>query len=132
MKEWKIKQEIFHRLNKNHDDDLKNHKIIIDENIVENAVKYFETTELEWVYPAKSYVVAICYARWISEEYNENFYDLLNDEMLLFGNDPHFKTYSENKEFYDEILNRVGLNFDVKKGIIPDVRKYYEQEINYV
>ena len=73
MKDWKVKQEIFHRLNNKYEDDLNDKDIELNADIVENAVKYFTTTELGWVYPAKSYVVGICYAKWISELYSENF-----------------------------------------------------------
>jgi hypothetical protein len=30
-----------------------------------------------WMYPAKSYVVALCYAQWISEDFDEDFNELL-------------------------------------------------------
>jgi hypothetical protein len=131
MKDWKVKQEIFHRLNNKYEDDLNDKDIELNADIVENAVKYFTTTELGWVYPAKSYVVGICYAKWISELYSENFYDLLNDEDLLYGNDPYFIPYNQNKKDYDTIIKIVGLNFDENIGIIPDIKEYFIKEFNY-
>ena len=131
MKDWKIKQEIFHRLNNKYEDDLNDKYIELNTDIVENAVKYFTTTELGWVYPAKSYVVGICYAKWISELYSENFYELLNDEDLLYGNDPYFIPYNQNKKDYDAIIKIVGLNFDENIGIIPDIKEYFIKEFNY-
>ena len=131
IKEWKVKQELFHRLNKFHDDDLSLHEITIEKDVVNWAIKYFETNEIGWVYPAKSYVVGICYARWINEDYNEDFYEVLNDPDLLHGNDPYFVNYLEDKENYDKIIECVGLNFDCSKGVIPDIRRYYMEEINY-
>jgi len=128
MKEWKIRQDIFHRLNKNHDDDLKLHNIVIDDNIVESSIKYFTTTELGWVYPAKSYVVGICYARWISKYFGENFYEVLNDPSLLFNNDPYFVTYENGKDIYDGILKIIGLDFDETLGIVPDIKEYFMEE----
>lgn len=130
-KEWKIKQEIFHRLNKNHDDDLVFHNIEMNDDIVGCAIKYFLENSQGWVYPSKSYVVAICYAKWLSEDYGENFYELLNDKNLLYGNDPFFKVYSEDSNSYDKIIENVGLKFDETKGVIPDIKKYYEKEFNY-
>ena len=41
MKDWKIKQELYHRLNRTHDDDLKEVKVEIDDDIVGNAIRYF-------------------------------------------------------------------------------------------
>jgi hypothetical protein len=131
MKDWKVKQEIFHRLNNKYEDDLNDKDIELNTDIVENAVKYFTTTELGWVYPAKSYVVGICYAKWISELYSENFYDLLNDGDLLYGNDPYFTPYNQNKKDYDAIIKIVGLNFDESAGIIPDIKEYFIKEFNY-
>ena len=131
MKDWKIKQEIFHRFNHTHEDDLNDKNIKLDVDIVGNAVKYFTTTELGWVYPAKSYVVGICYAKWISETYSENFYELLDDEDLLYQNDPYFVPYNQNKKDYDGIIDIIGLNFDENAGIIPDIREYFIKEFNY-
>jgi hypothetical protein len=128
MKEWKVKQKIYHKLNKNFDDDIKNFNIEINQEVVKYAIKYFNSKEIGWVYPSKSYVVALCYAKWISEDFGEDFYDLLNDEELLAGNDPYFVTYKKSKEIYDEIINNIE-NFDESKGVIPDIRKYYEEEI---
>ena len=98
MKEWQVKQEVYHRLNKNHTDDLNKVEIVFDDNqevIIKNAIRHFNEKVDEWLYPAKSYVVAICYAYWVSRDFNEDFYDLLNEPMLLAGNDPYFKTYEK-------------------------------------
>ncbi len=130
MKEWKIRQNIFHRLNHKHDDDLSLHNVEVTENIVDNAVKYFTTTELGWVYPAKSYVVAICYARWLNEYFAEDFYDALNDPDLLFGNDPFYVPYEQDKYTYNKILETIGFDFDETAGIVPDVKSYFMKEFD--
>ncbi len=130
MKEWKIRQNIFHRLNHKHDDDLSLHSVEVTENIVDNAVKYFTTTELSWVYPAKSYVVAICYARWLNEYFAEDFYDALNDPDLLFGNDPFYVPYEQDKYTYNKILETIGFDFDETAGIVPDVKSYFMKEFD--
>lgn len=128
MNEWKIKQKIYHRLNNDFDDELKNFKIEVKEEIIKYALEYFKSDQIGWIYPAKSYVVAICYAKWISQDFNENFYEILDDKDLLANNDPYFVTYNTSKIIYDEIINTIG-NFDQTKGVIPDIRKYYEKEI---
>ena len=133
MLNWKIQQEIYHKLNQYHDDDLSLHNIKITDNIIRDAIKYFTTTELGWVYPAKSYVVGICYAKWLNQYFAEDFYESLNDVDLLFGNDPYFVPYEKDKNTYDEIINIIGFNFDETLGIIPDIKKYFIEEfsINY-
>jgi len=128
MQDWKIKQEIYHRLNTVHSDDLNIVNIVFTEEIVNDAVRHFREQVNQWIYPAKSYFVAICYAHWISEDYNEDFYNLLNDPMLLAGNDPYYKTYSEDPETYDNILSQISLPLPMT-GMTTEVRQYYDAEI---
>ena len=129
LSEWKIKQEIYHRLNREHDDDLNDKDVIITENVVDDAVRYFNETDIGWIYPSKSYMVALCYAYWLSEDYGGSPLLYLDDPDLLYGNDPYFKTYSEDSMTYICILQQINhWNFDQTKGMVPDVRKYYEAE----
>ena len=129
MKDWRIVQELFHRLNPHPEGDRSTIEIIEDEEIVENTIRHFHEYVPHFIYPAKSYFVAILYAKWISEDFDEDFYELLNDEMLLAGNDPFFVRYSKSKYVYDSILQKISINMiDESKGMIPDVRQYYEQE----
>ncbi len=127
MKDWKIKQELYHRLNRTHDDDLKEVEVEIDDDIVGNAIRYFRESDIGWIYPAKSYAVGIMYAYWLSKDYDEDMYDLLNDKDLLYGNDPHFKPYHEDKETYDKIIQSV-CPFDENKGMVSDIKYWYKQE----
>tara|TARA_B100000768_G_scaffold39913_1_gene38768 strand:- start:49033 stop:49437 length:405 start_codon:yes stop_codon:yes gene_type:complete len=134
MKEWQVKQEVYHRLNKDHTDDLNKVEIVFDDNqevIIKNAILHFNEKVDEWLYPAKSYVVAICYAYWISRDFDEDFYDLLNDPMLLAENDPYFKTYENSKEIYDRILNNIDWPLMVIHGMVRDIKGYYDVEIGY-
>lgn len=126
--EWKIRQILSHRLQTVYTDDIKTKPVIISDNIVGDAIAYFTQDEVGWLYPAKSYMVGICYSRWISEIFGGDFYEILNDKELLFNNDPYFKCYSEDRETYDAIINIVGLNFDQTKGYVSDVRVYFEEE----
>lgn len=128
MEEWKLRQEIYHRLNTKHDDDLNDKKIIITKDIVKNALRYFNEKDVGWIYPSKSYMVAICYARWLSEEFDKNPLDYLNDFNLLYNNDPYFLPYEKDIETYTKILNSIGWNFDETKGMVPDVKEYFVKE----
>jgi len=126
-KEWKIRQALYHKLNSDYIDDLKKIEIKISVDVVENAVRYFYNKDMPFIYPSKSYVVAICYAYWLSKDFDEDFYELLNDEDLLYGNDPYFKTYEEDTKTYDEILKKV-MPLNENKGIVPDIKNYYMAE----
>ena len=131
MKDWKAKQKIYHKLNKEHDDDLTGVDIEISDDIVNNAIRYFREKNVGWIYPAKSYMVALCYAFWIMEDYNENFYTVLSDPELL-PLDPYFVPYKKDSSTYNEII---GIVFANNKGIlkmegmVPDVRQYYDAEL---
>tara|TARA_B100001939_G_scaffold336582_1_gene339846 strand:- start:530 stop:922 length:393 start_codon:yes stop_codon:yes gene_type:complete len=127
MKEWKIKQELYHRLNPKHDDDLKNVKMEISRNTVADALRYFNESNVGWIYPSKSYVVGICYAWWIAQDFKEDFYDLLNDPNLLYGNDPYFIPYSEDPDTYNKIIEHA-LPLVENMGMIPDIKKWYSAE----
>lgn len=127
--EWKIRQDIYHRLNKDHDDDLSKHEIVISKDIVTNAVRYFNEKNLGWIYPAKSYMVAICYARWLSEIFKGRPLEYLDDPELLYNNDPYFVRYTRDSYNYIKILEKIdGWEFDVTKGMVPDVYEYFKKE----
>jgi hypothetical protein len=129
MEDWKIRQELYHRLNTVHDDDLNDKNIEITDNVVTDAVRYFTEKDIGWIYPSKSYMVAICYARWLSEEFGGNPINYLNDIDLLFGNDPYFLTYDEDTVTYNQILDCIGgWQFDQTIGYVMDVKKYFIEE----
>jgi hypothetical protein len=128
MQDWKIKQELYHRLNQIHSDDLNDKNIVISDDIVNNAIRYFKETNIGWIYPAKSYMVAICYARWLSETYGGHPLDYLEDQNLLYGNDPYFVQYSTDPASYHKILNSIGGWKFKEIGMVPDVKEYYKAE----
>jgi hypothetical protein len=129
MEEWKIRQEIYHRTTTVYSDDLSQFKIEITDSIVEDAVRYFNTKDIGWIYPAKSYMVGICYARWLSDEFGNTPDHYLNDPMLLYGNDPYFVEYCNASEIYNSILEKIGgWNFDQLSGLVPDVKEYFLKE----
>lgn len=129
MKEWQVRQEVFKRLNDELRDDLTDVDITWrPDDIVEDAIRHFNERVDEWIYPAKSYFVAICYAKWISEDFDEDFYEVLDDPDLL-PNDPHFVNYSEAVEIYDEIIENHQWEDD-EQGMVADVREYYVEEMN--
>ena len=41
MQEWKIKQDIYHRLNTDHTDDLNEVDIVITTNVKEDGLRHF-------------------------------------------------------------------------------------------
>jgi len=133
MQEWKIKQKLYHKLNKDYEDDLTDVDIEITDDIAFHAIRYFKEKDIGWIYPSKSYMVAICFAFWIMEDYDENFYSVLKDPELL-PMDPYFVPYADDRKTYDEIISVVCNNNKGKLttgGMVLDVRKYYDAEIGF-
>jgi hypothetical protein len=129
MQDWKIRQEIYHRITVSHEDDLSQFNIELTENIVDDAVRYFNECNIGWVYPSKSYMVGICYAKWLSEEFGEDPKYYLSDPELLYNNDPYFVEYSKDPETYNNILDKInGWNFNQNLGMVPDVYEYFKKE----
>ena len=128
MEDWKVRQEIYHRTNQVHGDDLNKCEIELTDNVVEHAIDYFVSRDKGWVYPSKSYMVGICYARWLAESFGGRPLEYLDDPELLYGNDPYFVEYSRDPKTYHQILNVVGWDFDETRGMCPDVKVYFSEE----
>jgi len=128
MKKWRTASQVYHLLTREYSDDLNKMEVTwTEENIVNDAVLHFTEYVDETIRPAKTYFVAICYAYWLSQDFDENFFELLNDQYLLAENDPHFIQYLLDIKTYDEILKKVKFPLEMT-GMVPDVRKYYEDE----
>lgn len=107
MKTWKMCQQIYNSLVQEHTDAEHLHKRVYSDEIVEHALDYVRHRHPYGVYPAKSYIIAIIYAHLLKETYQEDFYEVLNDPDLLYGQDTHFVPYSEDPETYDAIIDRL-------------------------
>jgi hypothetical protein len=126
--EHKLRQKYYHLHNDNFSDDLNKFDIETTDDIVRDAIRYFNDRDIGWVYPSKSYAVGICYAKWLQRHFGVGFYKALNDPNLLYGNDPYFVTYDEDRETYDNIIRQVSLSFDESKGMVPDMKQYFNEE----
>jgi hypothetical protein len=113
-----------------HTDDESNFVNVIDANIVDNAINYFKVRSEVSIYPAKSFAVAIIYARLLVEHFNEDFYVVLDDPELLYNVDPHFVRYSQAKSEYDTILAHFGgfMNIPLDGGWVPYTVNYFKME----
>lgn len=121
---------MYHRLNGDFKDDLSNFDIKYNEDtIIEDCITYMTapSEETGWMYPAKSYLVAMAYASWLVEDFNEDYYEMLNDPGLLYGNDPYFKTYNEDPNTYDKLIEMYGVSIPMV-NIIIDIKQYYLDE----
>ena len=88
---------------KNTWDDVRLPININNDNIAEQVIDFFYTTS-KFIYPAKSYFVALVYAACFVEFFDEKFYQMLDDPELL-TQDMYFIPYHRKKDIYDKILN---------------------------
>lgn len=93
-------------------------------NIDKQVIDFFENGS-ELIYPAKSFFVAIIYAKCLEKYFNINFYDSLNDKELL-PDDIFFQIYNENKIIYDNILNNISNIWEYKS--IDKTVDYFKKE----
>lgn len=130
MKVWKLNQ---HHFNMVFGDITEPRSKVIKtisskDEIVYQAIRYFNTRDPVLYYPSKSYSVAIIYSRLLELHFNENFYECLDDPVLLYGNDDYFRPYSQSKDIYDEVINVIGLDFDMTNGWVSETIRYFNEE----
>lgn len=101
---YKDYQRLYNELVQEHPDDFGNFEYIEEEEIVQNALKYFDSATFPLIYPAKSYAVALIYAFKIKEVYGVPVLETLNDPDLFLGQDPYFVPYSCDPESYQGII----------------------------
>jgi len=130
MKNYKDLQHLYHCTMQTTDYIDNNDIIYVSrQNLPERIIAYFniEVTQLE--YPAKSYAVAIIYAKLLEKYFDEDFYQALNDPDLLYNNDRFFVPYKEDQVMYDHVLSQISLNFN---GWLPTqvhkTIKFFEKE----
>jgi hypothetical protein len=128
-KPYKEYQQLYQMLVTEHPDDFANMEIVEEEELVQNALKYFDHATFPLIYPAKSYAVAIIYAYKIKEVYGVPVLTTLDDPDLFLGQDPYFVPYSADKETYTDIIAHLQdrPNF-LNEGWAPQTVKYFEAE----
>lgn len=107
MVDWKTRSKIYHMMTPDPGDDLSKETIIEEwdeEDIIQKAIEYWYIQTKELYYPAKSYAVATTFAILLALNFGGKAKDYLNDSELL-PHDPYFKTYNQNPEIYDILLN---------------------------
>lgn len=95
-----------------------------DEALIKEIVSFFINGS-ELIYPAKSYFVALVYAKMLEKYFGVDFYKALEDKELL-PDDIFFVTYNNSREIYDSVLKIIGnpLNYESSEK----TKQYFYQE----
>lgn len=130
LKDHKLRQEMFHRLEKIEDINQKYdlYENISNEKLIIQITEYFTRCQFILQYPAKSYAVAIIYSKLLEDYFNIPFLESLNDPELLYNNDHFFVPYIEAHQIYDEVLNKISLNFNINLPQITKTIEYFKKE----
>ena len=91
-----------------------------------NRVVAFFNTESQLIYPAKSYFVAIIYAKMLEVYFGTDFLTALNETDLL-PDDKWFKPYLQNKDVYDKILEKIPKDF-LDMPSAEKTKAYFKEE----
>ena len=124
--DWKYRRKLSYLINDFNDTglDYTVKKYGSDEELVNEIVDFFISGS-RLIYPAKSYFVAIVYAKLLECYFNENFYDCLDDEGLL-PDDSFFVPYNRNRNVYNAVLSKIGDPLEYKAA--EKTKEYFYQE----
>ena len=95
-----------------------------DEALIKEIVSFFINGS-ELIYPAKSYFVALVYAKMLEKYFGVDFYKALEDKELL-PDDIFFVTYNNSREIYDSVVKIIGdpLRYEASEK----TKQYFYQE----
>ena len=124
--DWKYRRKLSYLINDFNDTGLYYivKKYGSDEELVNEIVDFFISGS-KLIYPAKSYFVAIVYAKLLEEHFDENFYDCLSDKELL-PDDYFFVPYNRNRNVYNAVLSKIGDPLGYKTA--EKTKEYFYQE----
>ena len=124
--DWKYRRKLSYLINDFNDTglDYTVKKYGSDEELVNEIVDFFISGP-KLIYPAKSYFVAIVYAKLLEEHFDENFYDCLSDKELL-PDDYFFVPYNRNRNVYNAVLSIIGDPLEYKAA--EKTKEYFYQE----
>lgn len=125
IKPYGIYQQMYNSLVTEHSDDFALMEIVVEEELVMNALKYFEAATFPIIYPAKSYAVALIYAYTLRDIYGLDIYETLRDPDLFLGQDEYYATYDQDPATYDAIISKLQDIPDwITKGWAPKTVSY--------
>lgn len=126
MTTWRERRKFSYLMHEFKDVNLPHKVVPMSKNELINMVILFFKTESLLIYPAKSYFVAIVYAKLLEKYFSISFLEALNIDDLL-PDDKWYVPYLKDKYVYDKIINKIPKDF----LSLPSTRKttkYFEEE----
>ena len=123
---WKTRRRLSYLMHEFDDFDLP-YEVIeeSDKKLVSRILRFFyEGSKL--VYPAKSYFVAIVYAKMLERYFDISFYEALDQDDLLID-DSFYCPYRFRKEIYDKVLQELPKDFLTLKSTKKTIA-YFKEE----
>lgn len=77
---------------------------VYNPNVISSALKILSGQVEALEFPAKSYIVAICYADYIARHYNDDFDTVLSNPRLLHDDDHFVPLNDESRSIYDALV----------------------------
>lgn len=123
---WRERRKLSYLINEFDDYRLPYKELeLSDEELVAMIVQFFyEGSEL--VYPAKSYFVAIVYAKLLERYFSVPFYEALDTDDLLIE-DKFFKPYQQAEQIYNNVLSKIPKDF-LTLSTCGKTISYFKQE----
>lgn len=107
------------------------YKDMDDRQIAQYVIGYLTSECEDIVYPAKSFAVAVIYAKLLHLYFGIGTHYSLNDPDLLFGNDPHFVVMEDALDIYTwifEHMDRYCISIPNDQPQVKTTCEYFMQE----
>ena len=117
---------------------ILNHSNLSDLNIIQKKCQFknhsIEVIKMlqnspQFIYPIKSYCIAIVYSLLLEQHFKISFYDSINNCNLLLL-DQYFISYAKNKKVYKNVIRYFGKNniLNINSLTISIITEYFNKE----
>ena len=126
MMNWRERRKLSYLMYEFKDINLPYEFIAMSKNELIDMVVLFFETKSKLIYPAKSYFVAIVYARLLEQYFSIPFLKALNLNDLL-PDDEWYIPYLKDKNVYDIILDKIPKDF-LSLPSTKETTEYFKEE----
>ena len=123
---WRQRRELSYLMHEWDDVNLPyEHQDMSDDAIIKIVLKFFKEGS-ELLYPAKSYFVAVVYAKMLNKYFGVDVYEAL-DQPDLLPDDKYFTQYKYSRYIYDNILANIEDPIEQYPGTAKTLQ-YFKEE----